>query len=113
LEERSVTHFNAAPTVLSMLTSDSSAHRLPHRVRVCTGGAPPSPTLIEQMTSYNLELVHLYGLTETFGPLTISVPGPDFSSLSLGEQAAYKARQGFAHSIAGDVRVVTPTMEDV
>ncbi len=49
LEEQDVTHFNAAPTVLIMLANDPAAHRLQRRVRVCTGGAPPSPTLIAQM----------------------------------------------------------------
>src|SRR5438105_5896228 len=76
LEEEAVTHFNAAPTVLIMLANDPSARRLPRRVRVCTGGAPPSPTLIGRMDDLNIDLVHLYGLTETYGPLTINVLPP-------------------------------------
>jgi fatty-acyl-CoA synthase len=46
LDEGRITHFNAAPTVLIMLANDAGARRLAQRVRVCTGGAPPSPTLI-------------------------------------------------------------------
>src|SRR5205085_11711608 len=46
LERDGVTHFNAAPTVLIMLANDPAARVLAAPVRVCTGGAPPSPTLI-------------------------------------------------------------------
>lgn len=113
LEERRITHFNAAPTVLIMLANDGAAHRLGHRVRVCAGGAPPSPTLIAQMESFNIELVHLYGLTETYGPLTINVPPPSSHQLTPVEQAEYKARQGFAHLLAGEVKVVDEHMKEL
>ena len=49
LDGEGVTQFNAAPTVLIMLANDPKAHRLPRQVRVCAGGAPPSPTLIARM----------------------------------------------------------------
>src|SRR5262252_5686087 len=79
LDAEGITHFNAAPTVLIMLANDPAAHRLARRVRVCTGGAPPSPTLISQMDSFNVELIHLYGLTECYGPFTISQPPPELA----------------------------------
>ncbi len=113
LDEERVTHFNAAPTVLIMLANHPAARRLDQRIRVCTGGAPPSPTLIEQMDGFNIDLVHLYGLTETYGPLTINVPPPDASGWSAPDRAAYQARQGFAHVTAGGVRVVDDNMVDV
>jgi len=111
LEEHRITHLNAAPTVLIMLANDAAAHRLEHPVRVCAGGAPPSPTLIAQMESFNIELVHLYGLTETYGPLTINVPPSH--PLAPAEQAQYKARQGFAHLLAGEVKVVDEHMDEL
>jgi fatty-acyl-CoA synthase len=114
LEDEEVTHFNAAPTVLIMLANHPSAHRLIRRVRVCTGGAPPSPTLIARMDSLDIDLVHLYGLTETYGPLTINVPPPELETLpSPGAQAEYKARQGFVHVGGATVRVVDDQMRDV
>jgi fatty-acyl-CoA synthase len=112
LDEGQITHFNAAPTVLIMLANHAAARRLSQRVRVCTGGAPPSPTLIAQMVSFNVELVHLYGLTETYGPLTINVLPPDLPSDELAI-AQYKARQGFPHVTAGEVRVVDKAMRSV
>jgi fatty-acyl-CoA synthase len=113
LARQKVTHFNAAPTVLIMLANHPAARRLEQRVRVCVGGAPPSPTLIEQMAGFNIDLVHLYGLTETFGPLTINVLPPDASSWTEPARAAYQARQGYAHVTAGGVRVVDEDMHDV
>jgi fatty-acyl-CoA synthase len=101
LREEGVTHFNAAPTVLIMLANDPAARRLERRVRVCTGGAPPSPTLIARMEELNIELQHLYGLTESYGPFTLNVEPPGLASLELEEQARFKARQGFAHVAAG------------
>ena len=112
LDSEGITHFNAAPTVLIMLANDPAAHRLARRVRVCTGGAPPSPTLISQMDNFNVELIHLYGLTECYGPFTINVPPPGFDELDATTQAAFKARQGVPHSLAGVVRVVDEGLRD-
>src|SRR5215813_445176 len=88
LDSEGITHFNAAPTVLIMLANDTAAHRLARRVRVCTGGAPPSPTLISQMDGFNVELIHLYGLTECYGPFTINVPPPGFDDLDTATRAS-------------------------
>jgi fatty-acyl-CoA synthase len=113
LEEEEVTHFSAAPTVLIMLANDPAAHLLPRSVRVTTGGAPPSPTLIGQMDGFGIELVHLYGLTETYGPCTLNVPPPGFDLRTAAEQADYKARQGYPHVTSGGARVVDDAMNDV
>ncbi len=113
LETETITHFNAAPTVLIMLANDPGAHRLERRVRVCTGGAPPSPTLIAQMEGLNIEVQHLYGLTESYGPFTLNVLKPGVSELPLEEKARFMARQGVTHITAGRQRVVDEEMRDV
>ena len=113
LDDEEVTGFNAAPTVLIMLAHDPAAHRLVRRVRVCTGGAPPSPTLIAQMDALNIDLVHLYGLTETYGPCTINVPPLTIAEGDTARLAEYKARQGFAHVTGGQVEVVGADMHSV
>ncbi len=113
LEQERITHFNAAPTVLILLANDPNAHRLERRVRVCTGGAPPAPALIAEMERLNIELQHLYGLTETYGPSTLNVFPPELEALSLEEQARFKARQGVPHICAGPHRVVDEQLRDV
>jgi len=104
--DEGATHFCAAPTVLIMLVNDPAAHRLENPVRVFTGGAPPSPTLIAQMAELGFELEHIYGLTETYGPFTINVDRPGVDLLSDDERAALKARQGFANVCGGEVMVL-------
>ena len=113
LDAEAVTHFSGAPTVLIMLANDPAAHRLERRVRVTTGGAPPSPTLIAQMEELNIEIQHLYGLTESYGPFTLNVMQPGADELPLEERARFMARQGVTHVTAGHQRVVDDEMRDV
>src|SRR5581483_9477728 len=65
-----VTHFCAAPTVLIGLANHPGTVPFPRRVVVTTAGAPPSPTTIAQIEALGAELHHVYGLTETYGPIT-------------------------------------------
>ena len=108
-----VTHFCAAPTVCTMLAAHPSAARLARKVRLFTAGAPPSPTLIARMSELNFELDHVYGLTETYGPFTINVPGPSDAERPAAERAGLRARQGFGNACAGEVRVVDDELRDV
>jgi fatty-acyl-CoA synthase len=107
------TCFCGAPTVLTMLVNAAEARRLERPVRLFTAAAPPSPTVIAQMQELNFELEHVYGLTETYGPFTINVPGPGFAELPPDQQANLRARQGHPNLVAGDVRVVDESMGDV
>ena len=113
IREEGVTHFDAAPTVLTMLANDPAAAPAPRPVTVATGGAPPSPTLLDRMAALNLEITHLYGLTETFGPSVICEPKPEWRELPGPEQARLKARQGVVNVLGGGLRVVDDTGADV
>jgi fatty-acyl-CoA synthase len=107
LRSERITSFNAAPTVLIMLADDPNAVPLPNRIRVATGGAPPSPTLSRRLEALNIEVVHLYGLTESYGPFSINVPPAHLSGCENAEERAlYMARQGFPHVTAGQLDVV-------
>lgn len=113
LDEEVVTHFNAAPTVLTMLAMHPSAHRLRRRVRVCTGGAAPTPTLIADMQRLNVDLIHLYGLTETYGPVTINVGASVAKATDSMTRAHEQARQGVGHVIGTRVRVVDEHLREL
>ncbi len=110
-----VTHFNAAPTVLIMLINDAAAPagRLDRRLRIATGGAPPSPTLLAQWERIGAEITHLYGLTETYGPHTYCDWQPEWNDLEADERARLRARQGAPNLVACEVRVVDENMHDV
>jgi len=108
-----VTHFSAAPTVLTMIAGSESAAPLDHPVHVETGGAPPSPALLARMAELNIEVTHLYGLTETFGPVIINQWQPAWDDLDPATTAERQARQGVANIIATPVRVVGDDGRDV
>jgi fatty-acyl-CoA synthase len=111
--DEGVTHFCAAPTVLTMLVNDPAAHRLERPVRLFTAGAPPSPTIISQMAALNFELEHTYGLTETYGPCTINIPPLSLENQPEEEQSRHKARQGFLNVLGGEMSVVDTEMQPV
>jgi fatty-acyl-CoA synthase len=115
LREEGITHFSAAPTVLTMIANapETAAGPLEPRVRAQTGGAPPTPTLLARMSALNMEVTHLYGLTETYGPLAINQWHPEWDELPGEEQAQLKARQGTGNVIADPLRVVDREGTDV
>jgi fatty-acyl-CoA synthase len=82
-------------------------------VRVATGGAPPTPTLLERLSELGMDITHLYGLTETYGPSVICDWRSEWRDLPIQEQARLKARQGVGNVISTHVRVVDERGEDV
>jgi fatty-acyl-CoA synthase len=113
IEDEGVTHLNGAPTVLVMLTADPAAHVLRRPVQVTTAGAPPPPAVIERTEALGFRINHVYGLTETYGPITICEWNPEWDDLDVEERARLKARQGLAMLTADPVRVVDADMNDV
>jgi fatty-acyl-CoA synthase len=107
------THFCGAPTVLTMLANHRDAHRLERPVRLFTAGAPPSPAIIGRMAELNFDLIHVYGLTETYGPFTVHEMSPRTRDAPAEERAERLSRQGTPHVTAGRVRVVDDSMADV
>jgi fatty-acyl-CoA synthase len=106
-----VTHLNAAPTVLISLANHPAAKRFDRRFVVTTAGAPPSPTLIGQMSDLGAEVVHVYGLTETYGPYTVCEPQSGWEEGV--DRIKLMARQGVAYLGADPIRVVDEDMNDV
>lgn len=113
IRDDGVTHFNAAPTVLIGLVNHSDAAPAPRTVKVATGGAPPSPTLLAQLAELNIHVTHLYGLTETYGPSLICDWRSEWDSLPDAEQARIKARQGVGTLVTSSVRVIDADGADV
>lgn len=107
-----MTHFNAAPTVNTLLCADPAAARLPRPVRVTVAASPPSAHLFEQMTDLNLRPVHVYGMTETYGPITKGYVLPAWDDLEPRERYARMARQGHGFVTSLPVRVVKQQQEE-
>jgi fatty-acyl-CoA synthase len=113
LREHNVTHLNAAPTVVSTILNTPEAGSLARQVLITTAGAPPSPTTIAHMEQMGFRIVHVYGLTETYGPITFCQFQPGWADLTPGQRAALQARQGVGMITAAGVRVVDEEMTDV
>jgi fatty-acyl-CoA synthase len=113
IDTEGVTHLNAAPTVLVTIMNSPHAHRLARRVTATTAGAPPSPTTISQMTELGFDIVHVYGLTETYGPYAVCEAQPTWPGLPIQQRARLLARQGVAMVQADPMRVVDSDLVDV
>ena len=113
IDGEGVTHYNGAPTVQLMILNHPRAHRLERPVTALVAAAPPSPTLLARMSELNFRVVHVYGLTETYGPITVS-PGQEmWRDLPAAQRARRLARQGQAYISADLVRVVDAQMRDI
>jgi len=108
-----VTHLNGAPTVLTAIATSPDARALDRPLVVTTAGAPPSPTVIKRMESLGAAVVHVYGLTETYGPYTVCEEQASWLALDESERAGLLARQGVGMVQAERVRVVDSAMQDV
>ena len=113
VDAEGVTNFNGAPTVQLMVINHAKAHRVERQVTVVVAAAPPSPTLFARMDELNFRVVHVYGLTETYGPITVCAEQEDWRELPAAERAVLLARQGQAYPSADLVRVVDEGMNDV
>ncbi|MFG1694922.1 AMP-binding protein [Nonomuraea sp. NPDC049309] len=110
-----ITHLCGAPTVLTSLLAhpDAPDEELDPRPLACVGGAPPSPVLLRRALKAGIDVIHLYGLTETYGPAVICQPQPEWQGLDADEYAAFAARQGVGNVIAQSLRVVAADGTDV
>jgi fatty-acyl-CoA synthase len=108
ITEERVTHFGAAPVVLQMLAESAAAPRAAFDppLQVMTAGAPPPPAILQRMAALGMEIMHVYGLTETYGHIAQCLPQPGWAGLSPEAQAACRARQGVPLPMVQAVRVI-------
>ncbi|KAJ6044450.1 hypothetical protein N7499_006950 [Penicillium canescens] len=112
LKEEHITHFNAAPTVNTLLCNAKEAEKLPQPVRVTVAASPPTAHLFEQMSDLNLHPVHVYGMTETYGPITKGYFLPQWDTLPLKEKYQKMARQGHGFISSLPARVIKTEVPD-
>ena len=116
IRREKVSHFCAAPIVLNMLNNapPDLKRGIEHKVKVMTAGAAPPAAVIEGMEAMGWSVTHVYGLTETYGPVIVCVWHDRWNSLPPAEQAALKARQGVRSPMLEEIMVASPdTLEPV
>jgi fatty-acyl-CoA synthase len=113
LDKEGITHLNGSPTVLVSIAGSPRVHPLDREVIVTTAGAAPSPTVISTMGGIGATVVHVYGLTETYGPYTVCELQDGWDALDVRERSKLLARQGVGMIVTDGVRVVDEQMCDV
>jgi fatty-acyl-CoA synthase len=105
-----VTNMCGAPIVLSMLAfaPESDRQVFAQRVKIMTGGAAPTSTIIAKMEELGFDVVHAYGLTESYGPATLCEWQHDWDDLDLPARARQMARQGVPYITAAGATVINP-----
>ena len=103
-----VTHFGAAPIVLQMLLDSPQAPAQPFdpKIKVLTAGAPPPPAVLQRATRMGLDVMQVYGLTETYGHISQCLWQDDWAQLPPADQARKQAMQGVAFPMLEDIRVI-------
>ncbi len=114
IQAHGVDYFCAAPVVLGMLINSPPEikRRTARPVQVLTGGSPPPAAVIAAMDELGIDVTHLYGLTESYGPSISCAWHEAWSDLPLEEQAALKARIGVRKHTMEQVRVLDPATLD-
>jgi fatty-acyl-CoA synthase len=116
IREHGVTHYCGAPVVHSMLVEAPAELRqgISHKVAALVGGAAPSLALVEGMARIGIDLTHIYGLTEVYGPASICAKHESWQQLSLADQAERNGRQGVRCLLQDGATVMDPeTMQTV
>ncbi len=116
LADHNVTHLCGAPIVMSTILSTPAAEKrkLDRVVEFFTAGAPPPEAVLAQMAANGFNVVHVYGLTETYGPATVNEWKSMWDDRDASGQAALKARQGVPYVPLDALQIMDPaTMQPV
>ena len=116
IDKYEVTHFGGAPIVLNMLANapKDQQKELKRKVYVLTAGAPPPSIIFEKMKKLGFEVMHVYGLTETYGHILQCAWNEEWNGLDQDNQNEIKARQGVRYPNTEGVVVMDPeTMKPI
>jgi fatty-acyl-CoA synthase len=116
IDKYDVTHFGGAPIVLNMIvnTPKENQKKLKRKVNVLTAGAPPPSVIFEKMENLGFEVMHVYGLTETYGHMLQCAWNEEWNELEKDKKNEIKARQGVRYPNTECAVVMDPeTMKPV
>ena len=114
IREHSVDHYCAAPIVHNLLLAASAEQRAGlaaegrQKVRGMVAGAAPPAAMIEGMSRIGIDITHVYGLTEVYGPAAVAVKRGAWAGMSLSEQTRLNGRQGVRYALQEGMTVMHP-----
>ena len=110
IDQYQVTHFGGAPIVLNMIANAPAEDQktLKNKVYVMTAGAPPPSSILLKMESLGFEVMHVYGLTETYGHVVHCAWNEDWNDLPEEQRSERKSYQGVRYPHTEVVAVMDP-----
>ncbi|WP_420346860.1 acyl-CoA synthetase [Pelagibius sp.] len=119
IAEHGVTHLCGAPVVMQMMLNATENEKRPfeQQVKFMTAAAPPPASVLAAMADEGIEVTHVYGLTEVYGPAVVCAWHADWDGLDIEQQAALKARQGVSYPVldglmVADAETLAPVPRD-
>ncbi|MFL5331936.1 MAG: acyl-CoA synthetase [Geminicoccaceae bacterium] len=111
LAEQGITHLCGAPIVMGMLVNapESARRAFAQKVRMMTAASAPPAAVLERMEALGIEVTHVYGLTEVYGPATVCAWQEEWAALDVEERARMLARQGVPYPVLEGLDVMEPT----
>jgi fatty-acyl-CoA synthase len=110
MAEHGVTHMCGAPVVMATLldTPAEAKRTLPSPVQFVVAGAPPPEAVLAAMRAAGFAVLHVYGLTECYGPSVVNEWHAEWGALPAGDQARLMARQGVRYLALEGLEVMDP-----
>jgi fatty-acyl-CoA synthase len=119
IAEHKATHMCGAPIVMQMVAGAKPEDRtkFDHQVNMLTAAAPPPAAVLAEMQRQGINVTHVYGLTETYGPAVMCAWQEEWNALPVEEQARLKARQGVPYHLqeglmVADAETLKPVPKD-
>jgi fatty-acyl-CoA synthase len=116
IRDNHVTHMCGAPIVYGMLINSPAELRagITHRIAGQVAGAAPPAVIIEGAEKIGIELTHVYGLTEVYGPASVCAKHESWSHMPVDKRAERNGRQGVRTPLQEAMDVLDPdTMQPV
>ena len=110
ISQYKVTHFGGAPIVLNMIANAPQEEQLaiPNKVYVMTAGAPPPSSILKKMHSLGFEVMHVYGLTETYGHVVHCAWNETWDLLDQEKQSELRSYQGVRYPHTEEIAILNP-----
>ncbi len=110
IKKHQVSHFCSAPIVMGMMINAPEELRssIDHPLNALVAGAAPPAAIIEGMERLGVNLTHVYGLTETYGPASVCAKHPEWDKLPIELRAARNGRQGVPYHMQESIAVLDP-----
>ncbi|CEE94527.1 putative AMP-dependent synthetase/ligase [Xenorhabdus nematophila str. Anatoliense] len=108
IQAHNVTHYCGAPIVHHSLGKAAQKHgkHFNGLVSALIAGAPPTEMVFSLLDAVGIKGTQVYGLTETYGPITVCENKDEWKNLPQSEMILKKMRQGIVSNLQGEVSVI-------